>query len=148
MRIYRQTDNYSCGPRSLQIALSHFKSYPLYKDVLKICETDPETGTEVDNLERAVEYFGFVPDVYETSATPEKIKEYTDLNYPVIVMWYAGGDNHVSVAYEVDKTFVYLIDPSLHLYTEPIVLIRRSMLKRCWDKHPSSKWIMAVLPQE
>lgn len=149
MKIYRQTDGFSCGPRSLQIAFSHFKFFPKYKEIFNICETTPERGTEVDNLERAAEFFGFKVDVYEEDASSKIIKYYTDLLYPVITMWHVGGeDSHVSVAYGVDKTFVYLIDPSLHLYTEPIVLIRRSMLKRCWDKHPSSKWIMAVLPQE
>ena len=148
MKVYRMTDGYSCGPRSLQTAFSHYSFYPSYDDVFGICETDINTGTEVDNLERASEYFGFNQDVYEDEATPELIKQYTDDCCPVIVMWFAGGDNHVSVAYKVDEKFVYLIDPSLHLYTEPTILIRRKMLERCWKAHPSSKWIMAILPPD
>lgn len=146
MKVYRQTDGYSCAPRSLQTAFSHYGFYPSYEELLIVCETDKNTGTEVDNLERASEYFGFNQDVYEDDATPSIIKQYTDESYPVIVMWYAGGDNHVSVGYKVDEKYVYLIDPSLHLYTEPTILIRRSMLKRCWKSHPESRWIMAILP--
>lgn len=149
MKVYRQTDGYSCGPRSLQIAFSHYKFYPPYKEIIDVCQTTPEYGTDVDNLELAAEFFGYKPDVYENDATTEIIKKYTDLSYPVITMWYAGsGDNHVSVSYSVDKKFVYLIDPSLHLYTEPVILIRRKMLEKCWKNHKPSKWIMAILPQE
>ena len=149
MKVYRQTDGYSCAPRSLQTALSHYGFYPSYDDVYNICETNSKTGTEVDNLERAAEYFGYNIDVYEDEATSALIKQYTDEYCPVITMWFAGGgDNHVSVSYKVDEKFVYLIDPSLHLYTEPTILIRRKMLERCWKNHPSSRWIMAILPPD
>lgn len=143
MRIFRQTDAYSCGPRALQIAFSHYNIYPKYKDLVKICETNEE-GTEVEKLEFAAKTVGFSVEVFEEDATAVRIKEYTDKSIPVIVMWYAGGDSHVSVAYKVDETFVYLLDPALHLYTEPTIMIRRAMLEKCWRKHHNSKWIMAV----
>lgn len=143
MRIFRQTDAFSCGPRALQIAFSHYNIFPKYSKLLKLCSTN-ENGTEVEMLESATTAVGLKATSFDEHASSKKIKHYTDKQIPVVVMWYAGVDSHVSVAYKVDDTFIYLFDPSLHLYTEPTIMIRRTMLEKCWRKHPQSRWIMAV----
>jgi len=144
MKIFRQTNGYSCGPRALQIAFSHYGVFPKYTDIFDKCGTDAY-GTPLENFYGVVEHFGLCCAEHEEDATVDLIKKYTDSGIPVIVMWYAGGDDHVSVAYQVDDTYVYLIDPASHLYTEPTILIRRSMLERCWKTHKDSRWIMAIL---
>lgn len=144
MKIYRQRDGYSCGPRSLQIAFSKYDFYPSYSSIFEVCETDI-SGTDVWDLEKAAKVFGFRTKVHSTDATTDLIKYHTDKQRPVIVMWYVGDqDTHVAVAYKVNDKYVHLFDPSLHLYTEPEIRIRRSMLERCWSNHEDARWIMAV----
>lgn len=144
MRIYRQTDGFSCGPRAMQVALSHFDMFPPYKEISSLCETD-EGGTDVNKMKEVAESYGLKTRAFTDSASPENIKKYTDKGFPVIVMWYVGDNSaHVAVAYNVDDNFVYLLDPSLHMYTEPTILIRRSMLKRCWKAHEDSQWALAL----
>jgi len=144
MRIFRQTDAYSCGPRSLQIAFSHYNVYPAYRELLEVCETDYE-GTSPENFPKAVGYYGLCACVHEKDASVDLIVDYTDRDIPVIVMWYAGLSNHVSVAYTTDSKCIYLLDPALHLYTEPVISIRKNMLEKCWKYHDDSKWMMAVI---
>jgi predicted double-glycine peptidase len=109
-----------------------------------LCETDV-SGTDVRDLEKAAKAFGFKTKVHSEDASVDIIKYHTDKQRPVIVMWYVGDqDTHVAVAYDVSDKYVYLLDPSLHLYTEPEIRIKRSMLERCWSNHEDARWIMSV----
>ena len=150
MRTYRMTDGFSCGPRSLQIALSFFNIFPSYDDLLCECRTEDLTGTSTWDLYKAAKSYDLETKQHDEKTSVDLLIKYLDKNAPVIILWYAGeieGEklNHFSVAYKHDDKFIYMLDPAMHLYAEPEIRMRIGNLKRAWTTYPKRKWMMAIL---
>lgn len=150
MRVYKQHFQPTCGPKCLQTIFGYYDKYPDFTDILDVCETD-SVGTPLRNISIAAKCFGFNTIEYKNKeATIKNIKKHTDMGEFVIIHWYTGDGrvygSHLAIVYRVDKKYLHLIDTSTHLYVEPYVFMKRSMLNKCWKHHPETRWALVVKP--
>lgn len=146
MRVYKQGMAPTCGPRSIQTVLAYYGLHPNYREVRRICETD-SVGTDLVKINKAAEHFGLITEVYtEDNVSIDVITSNLDKGNLVMVHWYTGIGNttHVATAYNYDTVYIYLADTAAHLYTEPYIAIRKSMLEKCWKIHPDVRWLLAM----
>lgn len=150
LKFFRQEgrEEGTCGPRSLQIALSAFGYYPPFQDIYHLCGT-AEDGTFLFELPKAARALGCRVVVRTRKASSAAIKKYVDRGNPVLVNWFADDtegstSDHCAVAYRVSDTYIYLLDPAAFLYVEPTLLIKRTSLDKCWLENPGSRWMMAI----
>ena len=145
MRVFKQRQSSTCAPRSIQTALVYFGIECKYSKIKSLCGTD-YIGTSIPNISKAVEYFGLRTNEYIGSEVDiEKIVEGINSGALVMVHWHIGnGISHVANAYGYDDKFIYLTDTSAHLYTEPFIAMRKTMLERCWLSHPDSRWLLVM----
>lgn len=148
MRFFRQEESYSCAVRSLQMVLSHFDIFPSYNELEDICNCRDD-GTDVRMIRKVLIDSGLRVKIHTKTASADKVEYHLNKGRPVIVTRYVGkidGEelHHASVAYDIDDTFVYTLDPATFLYTEPHVKIKRKNLDRLWKIRPEGAWMIAV----
>jgi len=152
IRVFRQGAYPTCGPRALQTAFAFFKVHPSFSEIKSACLAD-DSGTYLEYLAIAARKFNFETVVKRSTASVLEIKRFTDRGLPVLVNWFVGredgGDKwHTAVAYQVDEEYVFMLDSASYLFTEPVTLIRRSKLARCWKKHEDSRWMLALVSHD
>ena len=101
-----------CGPASLKIVLEYFGIKKSEKELAKLSNAHPHTGTTAQNLVKAAKKLGFKASYKDFSSLAE-IKKYLDKKIPVIVDWFSHDDGHYSVVAEMDTKFIHLQDPEL-----------------------------------
>ncbi len=130
----------SCGPVSLQIVLAYFGIEKSEAELVELCGTTTEFGTDHVDLERAVISLGFQ---FKTSSWQSPEESWSSLNYwinevgvPVIVNWFsifgARYDGHYSVAYRIDKKNVWLANPEFYNAKERNQKISRDNFLKIW----------------
>ena len=144
MKVFKQTGEGTCGPRSLQTALSHFNYFPSYKKIKKLCKTD-RFGTFLKDMESAAISLGADVSVHRETACENFIRWFLDRNCPVIVNWTVEENVwHSAVVFKCDKSHLYLYDTSIYFFVVPEIKIVKGNLDKCWSKYPDSQWMMAI----
>ncbi|MDP2696395.1 MAG: cysteine peptidase family C39 domain-containing protein [bacterium] len=115
-----------CGPAALRTLLSFFGVRRSEKYLARLCKATIRRGTHPDNIIAALEKMGFV---VKTGTWGSEEYCWKLLNHwinkkglPVLVDWFttAGGDSedtgdgHYSVAYKLNRRYIWLADPQFH----------------------------------
>lgn len=118
---FRETPG-MCGPASLKIVLDYYGIEKSEKELVLLCDSTQEIGTNAEKIKSAAESLGFTA-VVKDNSTFEDIQKWLDKKVPVIVDWFTrGGDNytdsdiadgHYSVVVGLDKEYIYLQDPEI-----------------------------------
>ncbi len=116
----------SCGPVSLQIVLAYFGIEKTEQELVALCGTTSKEGTDYEAMIGALEELNLKT---QTGSWQSVEESWASLNYwinekgvPVIVNWFSTfGDNwqgHYSVAYRIDKDFIWLANPEFYTAEE------------------------------
>ena len=111
LKPFRQTPGL-CGPASLRMVLGYYGLSVSESKIAKIAGSSKEKGASVKGLIKAAKHFGFQVFSKENSS-PADIKYFIKKKIPVIVDWFLEDDGHYSVAVDIDKKNIILMDPSL-----------------------------------
>ncbi|MDO8584077.1 MAG: cysteine peptidase family C39 domain-containing protein [bacterium] len=145
LKPFRQTPGL-CGPASLKILLSHYGKEFTEAELAQLCQTTAERGTDHAPLIKAAEKIGGRV-IVKKEATLDDVKRFIDKNDPVIVGWWSDDGDHYSVVYDIDDTFVYLMDPQ---FEEGVTRIEKKTFLDIWYDFdgPESvrvdRWMMAL----
>lgn len=109
-----------CGPASLKIILAYYGVEKTEHELVKLCGTKNDLGTNAYGLKKAAEQLGFKVKIKNRS-TFKDIERWLDKKVPVIVNWFTRGrmdytnsdvaDGHYSVVAGLDNNHIYLQDP-------------------------------------
>lgn len=152
----RQMGNYDCGPVALQAILAYWGIDVREDELIKLCLTTKENGTEREGLKKAAEHFGLT--CKAASLTFDDVKEYISQQIPVLIDLQAWADHperdwtkdwedgHYVVAIGYDKDKIYFEDPSAFVRT----FLTIEELKSRWhdvtdDGKKFYSWAMAVI---
>ena len=120
----RQSTEYSCGAAALQAVLSYWGKDLEEKELMKLLNTSPETGTYVGDIVRVARELGFTADLKE-NLTLTDLHAALEKGMPVIICGQAWRsredsdksaredweDGHYIVVLGMDKKYVYYQDP-------------------------------------
>jgi predicted double-glycine peptidase len=111
-----------CGPASLKILLSYYGIEKLEKELVILCKTKKDLGTDDKGIKKAAEKLGFKVEIKNNSSFND-IGRWLNKGIPVIVNWFTRGrtdyndsdvaDGHYSVVMGLDDKFIYLQDPEI-----------------------------------
>lgn len=122
----RQTTDYSCGPSALQAVLGYYGEEHFERDLMELCQADPEQGTPPARLAEAARQLGFQAEVRQ-HMTLQDLETSVEQGVPVIIaaqawrleeqkqtpwsqIWDSG---HWMVVVGLDDKQVYFEDPSI-----------------------------------
>lgn len=111
-----------CGPASLKMVFDYYGIEKSEKEVAELCGTDPDLGTDDQQIKKAAESVGLKVEIKNESSLDD-IKAWLDKKVPVIVNWFTRGrsdyadsevaDGHYSVVVGLDEEFIYIQDPEI-----------------------------------
>lgn len=111
VKLHKQSTNYSCGPASLKMALSHFGITKSEKSLIKLAGAKKGYGCDPDDIVRAVKKIGLKA-VYKKNSSINEIKRFLADDHSLIVDWFSPAVlGHYSVVVDVDKKSITLADP-------------------------------------
>lgn len=153
VRRHKQKTDYTCGPASIKIALSHWDMNITEEALAKLCDTD-ENGTPVGNIEQTLISLGFKPllrtrpSFKSFRGALRAIVKYLRRDCPIILCieypsW--KGETHYAVLYHLDfdKKIVRLKDPMYRWGKDRILSFDK--LKQVWfDMETVNAWLLAV----
>ncbi len=130
----------SCGPVSLQIVLAYFGIEKSEKELIELCGTTHEVGTDHVDLEKAVASLGLQ---FKKGSWQSAEESWAALNnwvnekgVPVIVNWFSvfgeKYDGHYSVVYKITKEDVWLANPEFYTAEERNQKISWSNFLKIW----------------
>lgn len=122
----RQTTDYSCGPTALQAVLGYYGEEHFERDLMELCQADPQEGTPPGRLAEAARKLGFQAEVRQ-NLTLKDLEDSIEAKVPVMVaaqawrnedqlqtpweqIWDSG---HWMVVVGLDSEHVYFEDPSI-----------------------------------
>jgi len=97
---YKQKEEWTCGPASLQMAMSFLGEFRTQEELAKLLKLEENGWTGNDDMVRAAQKAGFYCYVAKET-TVEEIKYFISLGYPVIVNYIEpkGQEGHFSVVH-------------------------------------------------
>ncbi len=130
LKPFRQTPAL-CGVASLKMVLEYFGAKKTEKELIKLAGASERYGTPVAGLLRAARKLGFQTFCKDNTNFSD-IKKYLNKKIPVIVDWFNKDDGHYSVVVELDKKYIYLMDPE----SATVRKLDRATFKRIWFDFP------------
>jgi ABC-type bacteriocin/lantibiotic exporter with double-glycine peptidase domain len=111
-----------CGPASLKIVLSYYGKESSEKELVELCKTNKDLGTNDQGIKNAAESLDFKVFI-KNNCYLNDIEEWLQKGVPVIVNWFTRGrkdytdedvaDGHYSVVSGIDDEYIYLQDPEI-----------------------------------
>ncbi len=140
-KLCRQRAEYTCGPASLQIALSYFGDGFSQQDLARFTNVTKEYGTLEKTLVWAARRLGYCVRC-EDNATLGKIHKAINDCTPVIVLFKSWTTVHYSVVVGYTKTHLILADP----YKRSVMrTIRKDLFINRWKGEVGeNKWMMVT----
>ena len=140
-KLCRQRAEYTCGPASLQIALSYFGDGFSQQDLARFTQVTKEYGTLEKDLVWAARQLGYCVR-YESRTTLSRVRKSIDGCSPVIVLFKSWKTIHYSVVVGYTKTHLILADP----YKRGVIrTIRNDLFYNRWKGEcGENKWMMAI----
>lgn len=122
----RQTYDYTCGPVSLQAAFGYYGEEHFERDLMEMCQSDPQEGTPPEKLAEVARKLGFQAEIRQ-NMTLADLEKFIGEGKPVLVaaqawrnddqlqtpwnkIWDSG---HWMVTCGMDDKNVYFEDPSI-----------------------------------
>lgn len=104
-------DKMMCGPAYLKIVLDHYGLKVSQTELKKRLRSNIILGTSVKDIILVSKEFGFEA-VHKKDSSFDEVKSLLEKNIPIIISWFTPSKaSHFSIIYNIDKDFVYLIDP-------------------------------------
>ena len=135
IKLHKQSNDYSCGPASLRMVLSHFEVHKSEEELIDLTGAKAGVGCEPSDIVRAAEGLGFKAKYIPTSSL-EEVKKMMDAGSMVIVDWFSPEVNgHYSVVAKITDTQIILANPTHGGYT---TMTRNAFLNRWFeiDEYP------------
>lgn len=111
LKPFRQTAGL-CGPASLKMVLEYYGVSVSESALAKASGASRSKGVSKEGLIKAARHFGF--DVFaKEKSTFGDLQRFIKKGTPVIVDWFSEDDGHYSVAINIDKKNIILMDPEL-----------------------------------
>ncbi len=130
----KQPDTSLCGPTVIKSILAFNRIDATVEEIAKQCDHVYEVGCDDKGMVKAFKYYGFATIVKDNSSL-EDLEYWNKHHIPVIVDFFFGGsdvsimpDGHSGIIVDIDKEFVYLLDPS----TANVLTILRDDFLRVW----------------
>lgn len=142
---YHQETEYTCGAACMRMALKHFGIKKSEKAVAKMLKTNKVVGTWHKAFPPVAEKYK-LNYVAKRNAKIEDLKEYQDKNYFIIISYTHTPEkfSHFSVVKDIDKKFIYLLDP----YQRPRRKYKLSSFERLWKSNVNyekeKRWFFAM----
>ena len=111
LKPYRQKPAY-CGPASLKMVLELYGMKKSESELGRLTDCSPEMGTSGAKIVEAATKLGFRA-FQKDGASIADIQKWVKKGIPVIVNWFSVNEGHYSVAVEVTKKSISLMDPEL-----------------------------------
>jgi predicted double-glycine peptidase len=142
-----QPDNYSCGPTCIQMILTYYNIPHSRKQVLRLCDAKPITGTENEKMQECVDAMGMVSEV-KINAQKEDIVTARNMGLFPIVNYFnpLSRCGHFSVITEINGNRIEMADPKNGAkYQLPL-----NEFLRLWHNHDGSlqRWMLISAPKE
>jgi len=113
LKLHKQATNYSCGPASLKMALSHFNISKSERSLIKLTGAKAGFGCNPEDIVRAAKIIGLEARYIKTSSIKE-IRRLLDKEHSLIVDWFSPSvAGHYSVVVALDKKYITLADPEI-----------------------------------
>jgi ABC-type bacteriocin/lantibiotic exporter with double-glycine peptidase domain len=144
---YRQENDYSCGPATLQMVFEYFNIVESQAEIAARGNTSEDSGLAEKDLVRLVREAGFFC-YRNSSATFHHIAHFLQLEIPVIVHYIEPSDNegHYAVVVSINQTHITLNDP---WNGEGFTLDLHEFDQRwCDEESEDGKWIMVIAPDK
>lgn len=124
-----QTDDWSCGPRSVHMILKHYGVKSSYHKILKKLKSSSDHGTTVKDMIRVLRR-NKLRVRYQPKMNIDVLR--TALSRGAVALVHLDGD-HLGVVHALDNTHAYLADPSI-VRMSGRKMSRRRFLRRwsCW----------------
>lgn len=141
---YRQSNEFTCGPASLQMIFSFLGKFKKQDNLTRVLHTT-KTGTCHSSLieeARGEDFFCYV----NNNSTIHEIRHFINLGLPVVVNYNepSTNDGHYAVVVGYDRNKIILNDPwngkNFKMHENEFILRWHD----CLNKHTCKKWIMVV----
>jgi len=124
----KQRDSSACGPTSVEMVLNYFSVPYTIKKITEVTNYKKEGGMWNRQIVSSLKSFGLKTRVYKNT-TWEQLMDLNTKNAVIIVSWMLDGYiGHVSVVEKVDKSFIYLAEPT----AGKILKIQKIKFLRLW----------------
>jgi ABC-type bacteriocin/lantibiotic exporter with double-glycine peptidase domain len=105
-----------CGPACLSSLLQFYGVKMSERELIKLCGSSKDLGTEPGALIETLEKLGF-PTITKENGTWAELKSLVTHGTPVLVNWWSDfekpADGHYSLVYKVSDTRIFFMDPEL-----------------------------------
>jgi predicted double-glycine peptidase len=131
LKPFRQTPGL-CGPASLKMVLNYYGLKVSEKRLARMSGAKKEKGVSYEGLAKAARQLGFKVFTKEKSSLAD-LERFVKKNIPVIVDWFSEDEGHYSVAVNIDKKNILLMDPGLEKGKREIPVVK---FMRVWFDFP------------
>jgi ABC-type bacteriocin/lantibiotic exporter with double-glycine peptidase domain len=111
LKPYRQKPGF-CGPSCIKIVLELYGVKKSENELGRMTDCSPTIGTSGAKIVEAAKALGFRA-FQKDGASIADIQKWVKKGVPVIVNWFSVNEGHYSVAVEVTKKSISLMDPEL-----------------------------------
>src|SRR3989338_5790711 len=79
-----------CGPASMKMVFDYYGIEKTEEEIVKLCGTTEELGTDEEGIKKAAESLGFKVEI-KNDSTFEDIQSRLDKEVPIVVNWFTRG---------------------------------------------------------
>lgn len=139
----RQETQYTCCAASIAAALKAHGKDVTEAELNKVLGASPMGGARWEEMLGTLQYFGMRGSLV-VPATLGMVRQWTDAGTPVIIAWTPRDRPwaHASVVYNVDDTYVHVMDPNLPDPTQTsIVLTHEEFYSKWFEKFSDTLYV-------